>query len=340
MRVMKKVLFLIIILLFLTPYFPSAKHVFHYYSYKEMEDFLEEMHSKYPDIMTFYSIGTTYGGRNIYVAKISDNVSIDENEAEILFMGGQHGNEKPGYQFLLYFLKSICENYSRNESIKKMINNAEIFLIPMVNPDGVENNTRKNMEPNGCMGENLFPVLKGVNLNRNYDAGWNEWKPIYFLSTTATPYGDLLLHFLGYPPEYRGEKPFSEKETRAVKAFVDNRSITIAIDFHTGAGKIIFYPFGYTDKKKPADIKTFISIAENISSINGYAYKEAGEGVIGMAIDWMYEKHRIYAMIIELSKEVAPSDKIKLKKIFDANLPVTYYLIERAISMKQNTNKT
>ena len=337
---MKKILLLITVLLFLPHYYSTCEHIFHYYSYEEMENFLENLHNKYADIMTFYSIGTTYGGRNIYAIKISDNVSIDENEAEILFMGGQHGNEKPGYQFLLYFLKTMCENYSKNESIAYMINNAEIFVIPMVNPDGVENNTRKNMEPNGCIGENLFPILKGVNLNRNYDAGWNEWKPLYFLSTTITPYGDLLLHILGYPPEYRGEKPFSEKETKAVKAFIENRSIIIAVDFHTGAGKVIFYPFGYTDEKQPEDIKTFLSIAQNISSINKYKYMEAGEGVIGMAIDWMYEKHGIYAIIIELCGSIAPTDENTIREIFTANLPALHYLIERAIEMKSLTNKT
>jgi len=301
-----------------------------------MEEFLHKMKESYPEIFDFYSIGTTYGRRNIYVAKISDNVSMDENEAEILYMAAHHGNEKLSYQFLFHFINAICANYSENESIAYLVNNAEIFVIPMINPDGVENNTRKNMKPNGCFGESVFPIMRGVNLNRNYDAGWNEWKPKYFLSTTSTPYGDLLLHIFGYPPEYRGEKPFSEKETRAIKNFVENRSIIIAIDYHTGAGKIIFYPFGYTDSKKPTNLAIFISLAENISAINGYEYAEAGRGVVGMAIDWMYEKHGIYALIIELCKEIAPKDDRIIKEIFAANLPASYYLIKRAIEMHFN----
>lgn len=333
---MKK-LCIMVAIIFLLPHFNAANnHTFHYYSYDEMLQNLQKLKEKYPDIFTLHSLGKSYGGRDIFMVKISDNVSIDENEAEILFMAAHHGNEKPGYQFLLYFMEAICANYGKNESIAYLVNNAEIFIIPMVNPDGVENNTRKNMEPNGCLGENVFPVMKGVNLNRNYDAGWNEWKPWYFLSTTATPYGDLLLHLLGYPPEYRGEKPFSEKETKAIKEFVENRSFVIAIDFHTGAGEIIFYPFGYTDEK-PKDITTFISIAENISRINNYSFREAGKAAIGMAIDWMYEKEDIYAFIIELSREVAPSEEEKVKEIFEKNLPVNYYLIDRAIRMHLQT---
>lgn len=331
---MKQIKLLAIFAILILPSSISYKQPFHYYSYKEMEEFLNEMEEEYPEIMKFYSIGKTYGGREIYVVKISDNVSIDENEAEVLFMGAHHGNEKLGYQFLLYFIKSMCENYSKNESVAYLINNAEIFVVPMVNPDGVKNNTRKNVEPNNCIGENIFPILKGVNLNRNYDAGWNEWRPWYFLSTTSTPYGDLILYFLGYPPEYRGEKPFSERETKAIKNFVESRNITIAIDFHTGAGKIIFYPFGYTDKKKPKDLEKFISIAENISSINGYDYAEAGEGVIGMAIDWLYEKHGIYALIIELTRNVAPRDAEEVREIIQLNLPVMHYIINRAIEEK------
>ncbi|MCD6448879.1 MAG: hypothetical protein J7L58_07590, partial [Thermoplasmata archaeon] len=144
---------------------------------------------------------------------------------------------------------------------------------------------------------------------------------------------------LGYPHEYRGKEPFSERETKAVKAFIENRSIIIAIDFHTGAEEVIFYPFGYTNEKQPEDIKTFLSIAQNISSINRYKYMEAGEGVIGMAIDWMYEKHRIYAMIIELCGSVAPTDENTIREIFSTNLPVLYYLIERVIEWYHSPTK-
>ena len=307
---------------------------FHYYSYSEMEKFLEDLKEKYGEIMDFYPIGITYGGRSIWVVKISDNVSIDENEAEVLFLAAHHGNEKPGYQFLLTFIESLCHNYSRNDSITYLINNAEIFIIPMVNPDGVENNTRKNMEPNNCMGENMFPVMRGVNLNRNYDAGWNEWKPWYFISTTSTPYGDLLLQFMGYPPEYRGKKPFSENESRAVKNFVEKRDFIIAVDYHTGAGKTIFYPFGYTDEEPP-DIATFLSLAENISAINHYSFQEAGKAAVGMAMDWMYKSQGIYALIIEVSGEIAPEDEKKMKEIVEENTPVNIYLIKRAIEMEK-----
>jgi len=327
-----KLIVAVISLILLFPHFGVAKEGFHYISYGEMEKMLEEMHEKYGRIMYFYSIGKTYGGRDIWAVKISDNVSIDENEAEVLFLAAHHGNEKPGYQFLLSFIKYLCENYSRNESIAFIINNAEIFLIPMVNPDGVENNTRKNMKPNGAFLEKIFPVMRGVNLNRNYDVGWDKWKPWYFTSTTVTPYGDLLLYFMGYPPEYRGIEPFSEKETRAVRDFIKERNILIAADYHTGAGKVIFYPFGYTNAPPP-DEKTFVSIAENISRINGYSFQEAGVGVTGMAMDWMYERHGIYAFVVEVSGEIAPSDVEKMKKIVRENMPVNIYLIERAIEM-------
>ncbi|MCD6481766.1 MAG: hypothetical protein J7L31_05800 [Thermoplasmata archaeon] len=310
-----------------------GKGNFHYYSYEEMENLLENLKEEHAGIMDFYSIGVTYGKRDIWAVKISDNVSLDENEAEVLFLAAHHGNEKLGYQFILSFIEYLCKNYESNGSVADIINNAEIFFIPMVNPDGVENNTRKNMEPNNVMLEEIFPIIRGVNLNRNYDAGWNEWRPWDFVTTTSMPYGDLFLQILGYPPEYRGEGPFSENESRAVRDFVEERNFIMAADYHTGAGKVIFYPFGYTDE--PArDEATFISIAENMSRINGCSFREAGIGVTGMAIDWMYESKGIYALIVEISGDVAPLDKEVVNEIIAENIPAAIYFVERAIEME------
>ena len=327
----------VLLILLLPQCFSIGIHhgVYHYYSYNEMVNLLNELKEKHGKIMEYYSIGKTYGGRDIMVIKISDNVSIDENEPEILFTAAHHGNEKPSYQFLLKFIQYLCNEYDKNVTIKHVVDNAEIFFIPMVNPDGVENNTRKNMEPNNCIGENIFFVMRGVNLNRNYDVGWDEWKPWYFTTTTATPYGDVLLSMLGYPPEYRGEKPFSENETKAIKNFVENRHIILAADFHTGAGKIIFYPYGYTNKK-PKDEATFISIAENISAINGYAFSEAGKAATGMEMDWLYNKHGVYAIIIEISREIAPQEEYKMEEIVRENIPACMYLINRGIEFMES----
>ena len=319
-------------ILFILSYPGMGKGNFHYYSYAEMENLLENLKGEYGDIMDFYSIGITYGGRNIWAVKISDNVSMDEDEVEVLFLAAHHGNEKLGYQFLLSFIKYLCENCEGND-MGEVINNAEIFFIPMINPDGVENNTRKNMKPNNVMLENLFPIMRGVNLNRNYDAGWDEWKPWYFVTTTSTPYGDLLLQYMGYPPEYRGTKPFSESESRAVRDFVEERNFIMAADYHTGAGKIIFYPFGYTDEPA-SDEATFISIAENMSRINGCSFREAGVGVTGMAIDWMYGCKGIYALIVEISGDVAPQDERVVDEIIAENIPAAIYFVERAIQME------
>ena len=58
-------------------------------------------------------IGKTWEGRDIWTVKISDNVLNEENEPEILLMGAHHGNEKPSYEVLLYFIQYVVEAYRK-----------------------------------------------------------------------------------------------------------------------------------------------------------------------------------------------------------------------------------
>ena len=149
----------------------------HYYSYDELTDLLGQLQQKYPKIFNYSSLGKTWGGRDIWLVKISDIVSIDENEPNVLYTGGVHGDEKQGYQAVIYSIKSFVENYTYvnvNESftdrVRNVVNNTELFFMPMVNPDGCEAYTRENGRPNDCIfGKTLF---RGVDINRNCGYKW------------------------------------------------------------------------------------------------------------------------------------------------------------------------
>ncbi len=373
------IIFLLIFLSFLSPLTVSLKFKSKsnnlYYNYAELTDLVEDLQNKFPDIFSYQSIGTTYEGRDIWSVKISDNVSFDEDEAEVLFMGGVHGNEKPGYQAVIYTLKSIVENYtcpnvnnSFTSRIMDIVDNSEIFFIPMVNPDGVEANTRKNKKPNDCiLGESLFC---GVDVNRNYAYKWyetdnNSFKyvyghfrinelirtplmyvlnnfPAFLLKTTVM---NPSLDFLSLLPyykggTYRGEYPFSENESRAVKEFVENRSICISADYHIFSGKIL-YPWSWTEESAE-DKDIFLYISENISKINGYNNTQSGLWYYtpGCCSDWMYANHDVIPFIIELWD---PTDglfdlirKEKLEEMCKTHLLVNLYLAEQAISIYDN----
>jgi len=181
---------------------------YEYFSYETMTDFLINLQENNQDIMSMVSLGKTYEGRDIWLIKISDNVESDEDEKGILLIGAHHGNEWPSFEVLIYFIRHIIENYYKKnidddddgnmnedpidgfdndddglvdedpseDRIRDVINNTQIFLIPMLSPDGVEygdSGSRKNRVPNyGSFGYKKEITSYGVNLNRNYGYDW------------------------------------------------------------------------------------------------------------------------------------------------------------------------
>lgn len=100
----------------------------------------------------YESLGKSHEGRDLWFVKISDNVEINESEPGVLYNGGMHGNEKPGYQTVILSIISILENYtlpnvnqSFTDQIRNIVNNSQLFFIPMVNPDGCDANRRKKL---------------------------------------------------------------------------------------------------------------------------------------------------------------------------------------------------
>ncbi|MFN2127620.1 MAG: M14 family zinc carboxypeptidase [Anaerolineales bacterium] len=108
-----------------------------------------------------YIFGYSIQGRQCAALKISDNVDIDEPEAEVMFDGGIHGDEIGGPENIIRFARDLCLQYGTNPTITNLINTREIWLYLMVNPDGRYNMSRYN--------------ANGVDLNRDWCYMWDAW---------------------------------------------------------------------------------------------------------------------------------------------------------------------
>jgi len=339
---------------------------YEYYTYPEMTSLFQNLSKNHSDIMSLSSLGETYEGRDIWLVKLSDNVEVDEDEPAVLLMGAHHGNEKPSYEVLIYFINYVLETYSlenidndgdgqvnediidgfdndndgkidedpSEERVRNVIDNTQIYLIPMVNPDGVEYNWRKNREPNyGPDGNSDEITSCGVDLNRNYGYMWNI---VYLFPEN---------YFLEYITNeetwvYRGEEPFSEKETQAVKSFVETHDISISLSYHD-YGEFMLFPWMHTSRRTPHET-LFRSIGENMSKINKYdlrIYGQYGEreylipryqGTPGSSENWLYGEHQILAFTMELCKHRPERYE---PYVFDAcwkHVGVNLYVSERA----------
>ncbi|MCM2680665.1 M14 family zinc carboxypeptidase [Echinimonas agarilytica] len=73
--------------------------------------------------------------------------STDPLAPAIGFVGGVHGVERIGSQVILAYLQSLLSRMRWDDSLQDQLDKVKLFMIPIVNPGGMFNNTRCN--PNG-----------------------------------------------------------------------------------------------------------------------------------------------------------------------------------------------
>ena len=132
-----------------------------YHSYQEIIDLMDSLATAFPGICSKTVYGTSIEGRELSALKISDNVTVDEAEAEIMFDGGIHGDEVGAAENCIRFARHLCVEYGNNPEITTLINTREIWIYCMVNPDGRVSNSRYN--------------ANGVDLNRDWGYMWDGW---------------------------------------------------------------------------------------------------------------------------------------------------------------------
>lgn len=280
--------------------FPGADAKYH--NYDEMVADITATVAAHPDIVSMFSIGKSYEGRDIWAARISDNVATDEAEPEVLFDGMHHAREHLTVEETLAIMHMLADNYSK-QKIKNLVDNREIYIIFDLNPDGGEYDIlnevyhywRKNRQPTPR------PGYTGTDLNRNYSYKWG------CCGGSSGFEGD---------ETYRGPSPESAPEVAAYAAFVDSRviggvqQITSSISFHT-YGELVMWPYGYTFTDIPPDmdptdhdvfVKMGTDMAATTCNPSCYTPQQSSDLYItdGSNLDWMYGQHKIFAFTIEM----------------------------------------
>ena len=272
-----------------------------YQTLNELLDVLDEMQTKYPNLITIKeSIGKTAENRDIYLVKISDNPLQDEDESEVLYTGLHHAREPGSMSQMLYYMWYLLENYNSDNVVKHIVNTSELYFIPCVNPDGYAFNVASNPNGGGMWRKNRIPTKFGnfgVDLNRNYGYKWG--------------YNDLGSSTNVAVDSYRGEAPFSENETQAIKRLCEKRQFKLALNYHT-CGNLLIYPWGYKAVPLTPDSLLFETYAKKLTSDNHFIFglsgKTVGYGVNGKADDWMYGEQQTKNKIISMTPEIGSFD--------------------------------
>ncbi len=141
-----------------------------YFSYNQYVQFMQQTAQQYPSICSLIQFGTSVQGRSLLMMKISDNVNQTETEPQFQWVSTMHGDEVVGYDLLIRLIQLITTQYGTDPRITNLVNNTEIWINPLMNPDGYVNATRFN--------------ATGVDLNRNFpmptgtqNPDGNPWAP-------------------------------------------------------------------------------------------------------------------------------------------------------------------
>ncbi len=259
---------------------------------------LDEMRTLYPNLITAKSnVGTilTFENRSLQFVKISDNPEIDETEKRILFDAVHHAREPGSMQQLIYFMWYILENYSSNLEVKNLVDNTEIFCIPIVNPDGYIYNQTATPAGGGLWRKNRRDNLDGnfgVDNNRNYAYGW----------------GTTGITFNTNGQTYCGTAAFSEPENQAIKWFCEQKNFLVAMNAHTYSS-LVLYPFGNEINSPTVDDNIFKGISGEMVKYNGYVNQLAADlyPASGDSDDWMYADITTKSKIFAFTPEVGGS---------------------------------
>ena len=149
-----------------------------YPTYDAYVDLMYQYAADYPSLCQVFSIGATVQGRELLIAKISDNVGIKENEPQFLYTSTIHGDETTGYILMLHLIDYLLSNYGADPKVNNLVDNIEIWINPLANPDGTYHGGNNSV--NNAYRYNA----NWVGLNRNYPdpedgphPDGEEWQP-------------------------------------------------------------------------------------------------------------------------------------------------------------------
>ncbi len=281
-------------------------------TYGELKNFLDELSFLHPAVQLSY-IGSSVLGREIPL------VTLGEQSAEksVLYVATHHACENVCTSLLLKFLEEYVSLYEKNGTsyqinIKCLNKMRKIYIVPMLNPDGVEyrlngvgeNNPIKDRIIAYNEGEDFSlwqANARGVDLNHNYNAFFDEYKLLEKergISAGKT--------------KYSGEYPESEPETAALCNFIRYVLPTLegVISFHSQGEEIYYSSRGKLPKKS-------VHVSKILHKMTRYNLCEPSDtACYGGLTDYLITTHDIPSFTVECGKGKNPLPPAQISKIY------------------------
>ncbi|MEI7492658.1 MAG: M14 family zinc carboxypeptidase [Bacteroidota bacterium] len=252
-----------------------------YYTPDEVLNELDSMRYFYPGLISRKAVvGSiqTAEGRSLYYVKISNTPDVNTAKPRIQYNSLIHAREPMGMQQLMFFMWYLLENYNTNAGVKYLVDNLELYFIPLMNPDGYAYNFQTEPYGGGMWRKNRKNTGSGyfgVDLNRNFSYQWGYDD----IGSSPDPWSET----------YRGSSAFSEIETQDFRDFCVARTFSMVYNYHTYADETM-YPWCYITGPTP-DSLTEYAFTDHMMAQNGYVSGTPGlvlYNTNGDALDWEY----------------------------------------------------
>ncbi len=108
-----------------------------YYSYDQVNEALQALHQKYPELSSLDLVGYSEEDRAIYALTISNPKTGDHLSKPGVYVDGNiHGNEIQAGEVCLYLANRLLTRYGENEQITSLVDKNSFYILPVVNVDG------------------------------------------------------------------------------------------------------------------------------------------------------------------------------------------------------------
>ena len=265
-------------------------------------------------------IGTTAFGRPIPA------LVVGTGPRKVLYTASHHANEWITSYILLKFAEELAAAIGSNGRVygvpaKNIAAAATVYLVPLVNPDGVDLVTGA-IAPGSLeyaiaagLADNYpaipFPDgwkanLLGVDLNLQYPAGWQQARQIKFAQGFTRP----------GPRDFVGRAPLTQLEARALAEFTETVDPELVLAYHS-QGKEIYWQFGNIFVPGAREL------GEDFARTSGYTLADVPEASAYAGYkDWFIQKFRRPGYTIEVGEGENPLPLTQFEQIYRDNLGI------------------
>ena len=286
---------------------------------RSCDDMIQRLVEAYPFLRTEQLTSTVF-------QRPVRTLVIGNGERKVIFTASHHANEWITSLILLKYAEELAQAIQENGNVfgidaATIRDTATIYMVPMVNPDGVDLVTGAispgdNQYELAQLLANDYPAipfpdgwkanLLGVDLNLQYPAGWLQAREIKFSQGFTRP----------GPRDYVGRAPLNQLETQALAGYTEAIDPALILAYHA-QGQEIYWQF------RDYEVPGARELGEQFAEVSGYTLTEVPyESSFAGYKDWFIQQFRRPGYTIEVGRGTNPLPLEQFDEIYADNIGI------------------